>query len=261
MTVAAAGVLAYALVVLLHEGAGHGVACVLTGGRALAMSSTELRCEGVDGLGAIVVASAGSLVNLIVGIGILALGLLRPPRSGLAMLTAWLAGSWNGFHAGSYLVVGALVGFGDWGRVAAAVGGPAGAVIVGGAGLAVLWLVHRLSADSAWQPLVGVAETERSARWGRLTWPALGAGLVVSLLAGVLTPLVWEIALVSAAAGPATLLWLARHPHRPDADRPEPARTIARSPAIIGLALVVAVGFVALLGPGIGSFAGYAIAR
>src|SRR5581483_4887641 len=69
LTVAAIAALAYAAANVLHEGGGHGGACVLAGGTPLMLTSVSFDCS-VDGLGtaaARFVASGGTIVNLCAG--------------------------------------------------------------------------------------------------------------------------------------------------------------------------------------------------
>ena len=47
-TVLGIGVVRFAGVTVLHEAGGHGVTCLLVGGEVLAVSSTELRCDGPE---------------------------------------------------------------------------------------------------------------------------------------------------------------------------------------------------------------------
>ena len=260
-TIAAAGALAYALVATVHEALGHGIACLAVGADASAVSSTELRCDGVSGLSALIVTSSGCVANVLVGLAAFGASRLARPSDGRSLLLGWLVCGWNLFHAGSYLLAGALFGFGDWGQVARAVDPPiVGQIGVGLAGAAIVFLGQRVATDPLWQPLVGVGD-ERAVRWPKLTWPALVGGGAVSLLAGVLSPLRPEFALVTSVLAPLSLLWLVRLPRWPTAEKPREAVPIGRSAALLGMSLLVSVIFVLGLGPGIGSFAGYSIAR
>jgi hypothetical protein len=76
-TVLAIGVVSFAAVTVIHEVGGHGVACELVGGRALAVSSTELRCDGPEGGARLAVTAAGSIANILVGLAAMAAG--QPP--------------------------------------------------------------------------------------------------------------------------------------------------------------------------------------
>ena len=260
-TVAAAGAVAYVLVAAVHEAVGHGVTCLAVGGYASAVSTTELRCDDVAGMSAVIVTTGGSVANVLVALAMFGAFRVTRPLDGRTLLLGWLVCAWNLFHAGSYLLAGALFGFGDWGRVASAANPSiVGQVVVGLVGAAIIFLGQRIATDQVWQPLVGMGD-ERAARWPMLTWPALAAGVAVSLLAGVLSPLRPEFSLLTSILAPLSLLWLVRLPRWPTAKDPVEAVPIRRSALLLGIALLVSATFVFALGPGIGSFAGYSIAR
>jgi hypothetical protein len=260
-TVVGAGVLAYALVAIVHEVLGHGAACLAVGAAATAVSSTELRCDGASGIAALIVTGSGSVANVLVGLA--AFGTIRTtrPSDGRTLLLGWLLSAWNLFHAGSYLLAGAIFGFGDWGRVSSAVDPPVlGQIGVGIVGAAMVLFGQRMATDPIWQPLIGIGD-DRAARWPRITWPALAGGAAVSLVAGALSPLRPEFALLTSVLAPLSALWLVRLPRWPAADNPSEAVAIGRSPVFLSISLLVGAIFILALGPGIGSFAGYPIAR
>src|SRR5215831_5354957 len=62
-TIIAISIVAFALSNLLHEGAGHGGACVLTGGHAKVLSSVHFECDRDSRL----IAAGGTLVNFVAG--------------------------------------------------------------------------------------------------------------------------------------------------------------------------------------------------
>lgn len=261
VTVACVGAISYAAVAVTHEAAGHGLACLAVGARVLAVSSTELRCDGVAGTASTIVTAAGSAANVLVGVAVLGSSIRRPPRSPILVYFVWLFGALSLFHAGSYLLVGALFGFGDWDRIAAAIGsGWYGAILVGAVGSGLVIGTRRLASHGAWQPLIGDGE-ERAVRWRLLTWPALIAAAVVSIGAGLLSPLQPQYALVSSIAGPLVLLWLVNLPRWPQRGQPVPGVPIARSLGWWAAGLAVSAAFVLLLGPGLGTWAGYSIVR
>jgi hypothetical protein len=260
-TVAAIGAAAYIAVTVAHEGFGHGLACLAVGGTPSAMSSTELRCDGPSGTPALVVTAAGSVANLVFGVMVLGWTVLRLPRSGTALYLAWVLSSLNLYHAGSYLLIGGLFGFGDWGRVAVGVlPGLGGQILVALVGLGVVLSANRTAAHPLWQPLVGIGD-ERASRWQLMTWPALATALLVSLGAGLLSPLQPQYALVTSAVAPLTYLWLVRLPRWPSRAEPAPPLRIGPSLAWLVVGIVAAITFMVAFGPGVGSFAGYSIAR
>jgi hypothetical protein len=118
----------------------------------------------------------------------------------------------------------------------------------------------RLARRPEWQPLAGVEAEERETRMRLLTRLPLAAALVVSVAAGLLSPLQPRYALVTSLLAPLVLLLLVRLPTWPERDPPEPPVRVA-SWAWVVAGVVVGLGFVLVLGPGLGSFAGYSIAR
>ena len=63
-TIIAISIVAFALANLLHEGAGHGGACVLTGGHAKVLSSVHFECDRDSRF----ISAGGTLLNFIVGL-------------------------------------------------------------------------------------------------------------------------------------------------------------------------------------------------
>jgi len=63
-TIIAISIVAFAIANLLHEGAGHGGACLLTGGHAKALSSVHFDCTRDSRF----VSAGGTLVNVIAGL-------------------------------------------------------------------------------------------------------------------------------------------------------------------------------------------------
>lgn len=260
-TVLAIGVVSFAAVTVIHEALGHGLACLLVGGKALAVSSTELRCDGPQDGARLAVTAAGSIANIVVGLAAMAAGIVLGPARGVWSYVLWLFGATNLFHAGMYMLIGPLTGFGDWSYVARNLE----PTLVWTIGITVLGygvnvVGSRLARRPVWQPLAGVEEQERETRMRLLTRLPLAAALVVSLAAGLLSPLQPRYALVTSLLAPLVLLLLVRLPSWPERDPPAPPVRIA-SWAWVVAGVVVGLGFVLVLGPGLGSFAGYSIAR
>lgn len=170
-------------------------------------------------------------------------------------------GATNLFHAGNYLLIGPLTGIGDWSSVARNLE-PTLVWTIGitALGYGVNVVGSRLARRPVWQPLLGVEEEERQIRMRLLTRLPLAAALVVSLAAGLLSPLQPRYALVTSLIAPLVLLLLVRLPTWPDVDQPAPPVRIA-SGAWVVAGVAVGLSFVLVLGPGLGSFAGYSIAR
>src|SRR5215470_17945586 len=62
-TIVAISIVVFAIANLLHEGAGHGGACVLTGGHARVLSSVHFECSQ-DGR---FISAGGTVVNFLAG--------------------------------------------------------------------------------------------------------------------------------------------------------------------------------------------------
>jgi hypothetical protein len=261
-TILAIGVVSFTAVTVLHEAGGHGVACLLVGGEAPAVSSTELRCDGPEGAARLAVTAAASLANIVVGVAAMAAGIALGPARGTWSYVLWLFGATNLFHAGSYMLIGPLANFGDWGYVARTLQPSLLWIItVTVLGWQLIALGSRLAHRPQWQPLLGIEPAERETRLQLLTRIPLAGALVVSLAAGLLSPLQPRYALVTSVIAPLVLLWLVRLPTWPESEDPAPPVRIAASWTWLVAGVLVGLGFVLLLGPGIGSFAGYSIAR
>lgn len=201
--------------------------------------------------------AAGSIANIVVGLAAMAAGIALGPARSVWSYGLWLFGATNLFHAGNYMLIGPLTGFGDWASVARNLE-PAlvWTIAITVLGYWVNVVGSRLARRPVWQPLAGVEEQEREIRMRLLTRLPLAAALVVSLAAGLLSPLQPHYGLVTSLIAPLVLLLLVRLPSWPQRDPPAPPVRIASWAWV-----VVGLGFVLVLGPGLGSFAGYSIAR
>ena len=110
LTLAAIGVLAYVCCDLFHELAGHGAACLVTGGRAGSVSAFHLQCfGGWQGL----VCSAGILANLaLAAIAWLVLRHLDRASPHRARFL-WLLLAYNAFTGFGNIVTSSLANAGD----------------------------------------------------------------------------------------------------------------------------------------------------
>src|SRR5690348_1533351 len=87
LTVASIAALAFMLGNILHEGLGHGGACLLSGGRPLALSSVDFECSADTRL----VMAGGTLVNLLTGALFFVLGRLVSRKRPHLKFFLWLA--------------------------------------------------------------------------------------------------------------------------------------------------------------------------
>lgn len=255
-TLVAVAFAVYALVNLTHEGLGHGGACVLVGGRPLALNAVYFECDeaGLAPAARRLVSAGGTLVNLALG-AVAGLLLAAGGARGWWRYALWLFTTLNLLQAAGYWLFSGLGDVGDWAAVTAGVEPHAlariGLAVVGGLAYAaaVAFALRSLA------PMLGPG----SARVGRARQLALLpylAGGCLYVAAGLFNPLGMRLVLISAAAasfgGASALAWMsellrdeARFPPGP-ADQPLP-----RSLAWLAAGGLAALLFVAVLGAGV----------
>lgn len=250
-TVVAIAIVATVCADLIHEGLGHGGACLLTGGHPLAASTVHFDCEA----GGILVAAAGTIANLVAGAAFWLLSHTVRRATSLRYFL-WLSMTINLFGAGGYFLFSGITNFGDWADV-----------ILGQqplwlwrAGLTALGVVSYLFfmwvALREMRPFLGREYAGRVQRARRLTLiPYLTDG-ILSCLAGLFNPVGMILIAVSAAAssfgGASGLAWMHQWLHGtriPTTEFQMPPLT--RSRIWMVAAAVVAVAFVVVLGPGV----------
>ncbi len=251
-TVIGIALLAYAIANFLHEGVGHGGACVLLGGTPQVLSSVHFECEaGSDAMRG--VAAAGTIVNFLFGaIALLALRSVPARERPHAYHFVWLFATLNLLMGAGYFLFSGAGNIGDWAVVArdtapAFVWRPAMAVF---GALLYFWLARRSA--RALRVLTGGDELGM-ARGRRFAIPAYLAGGLLYCVSGLANPVGPILVAISAAAasfgGASGLLWLTallRH-----FDGPTEAVTLERSRGWIATGIVAAFLFIAVLGPGI----------
>ena len=252
LTIAAIAIVASVIADFIHEGLGHGVMCVATAGRPLVLSTVHFECSGDTRL----VAAGGTLANLIAGT--LSFGAVRAVKQSAPWrYFFWLLMTLNLFHVGGYFLFSGIGNIGDW---AAVVAGwePAWAWRVGLAALGIVtyfFLFVPLSLREL-RPFLGKDVKIRVRRARQLTLvPYLTVG-VLSCAAGALNPVGPLLILISAAAasfgGNSGLAWmwtLLYGPRIPSSKLQMPE--IERSRGWIIAAVVLAIGFIMGLGPGV----------
>lgn len=262
-TVLAVGATAYVAGALIHEGLGHGGACLAVGGRLRGVSLANAGCDGITAGQGRLVAMGGALGNTLMGGASAAWLLARPPSDPATRAFLVLHTAVNLQQAAGYLTVGPWLPVGDWGTggVLAGVERPFAAQLgLSATGVALsfgsVMLTHHLA-----QPLWGRGAGESRGRMWALTLAPylLGSSLVTfSSLANRAGP---EFAVSAAVANFAGTLFLAYIPlffrdevFRPGSPRDvRPVRRLRSRPwAVIGT--LAAVGAVAAFAPGIGSY-------
>lgn len=256
LTVAGLAVLAYAAANVLHEGLGHGGACVLVGGAPRLLSSVSFDCAAPTPGAERVVAAAGTIVNLVAG-GLAAWAYRRVPSRGAGLrFFLWLFATINLMQGFGYFLFSGVGRIGDWAEVMAPVQPEwiwrIGLAIVGGA----LYYVTTIRAFRALAGFIAGQPSDRVPIAKRLSLLAYATGVGLYIVAGVLNPGGALLLLVSAAAsslgGTSGLAWgpqTLRAPHDWPST-PAPTR-IARDGGVVAAAVVVALLFIGVLGPGI----------
>jgi hypothetical protein len=250
LTIVAIAVTAYALTDLVHEVIGHGVAALLVPGVwVVSLSSVALQTTSDSRI----VAAAGSIANLLVGAGALA---LFHRRSGFAAADYfwWLFGSLNLMNGAGYPLYSAVLGSGDWEVVVRGLQPVSiwrvGLGLIGTvAYLAAVWIAAAELARSVERDLA--ARTEIT----RLVFPAYLAGGTLLLVAAALNPIGPSLILLSGLssgfAAMAGLTLVPRLVEQRTADVGAGIGVVQHRPAWIVAGLVVGVSFIAVFGPGI----------
>ena len=254
-TIAALAALAWPLADLLHEGGGHGGTALLLGVRWKALTSAYFQYD--DAVASVrdarLIAAGGAVLNVIVGMPMVALSRARLPSRWRFFV--WLFAAYNLLTAFGYLCYSGVGGVGDF---AAVIDGVPHALawrvveIVVGAGLyfvvapALLW--------PGLQPFVG-AGPDREARARTLTLLPYLAGGTSAVLSGALNPLGWKLMLMSSVAaafgGTSLLAWyFAPRAARQPAGAP-PSRGLARSRAWLVAAAIALALFIGVFGRGL----------
>jgi len=234
LTIIAIAVVAYALANVIHEGLGHGGACLLVGGRPIEMSSLHFQCDGNSKF----VSAAGCIANVIAAV--IGLALYKRRRS----YFLWLFTTINLLMPAGYLLFSGVLRVGDWVNVCRdlppGVWRPVLAII--GAGL--YFLAARFSARLL-APLAG----RDGAR--RMTLIPYFTGGILYCVSGLFNPVGPILIAISAAAasfgGTSGLIWLVEFIRNPEGD----GIAIERSYGWIVCAAVTAAVFIGVLGPAI----------
>lgn len=231
LTVAAIAIVAYALANVLHEGAGHGGACLLIGGRPIALSSVHFEC----GEESRVVSAAGTIVNFIAA-AISCLLLKRAPRS----YFLWLFTTINLLMAAGYFLFSGIGNIGDWAAV-----------------------FRDTAPPIVWRPILAIIGgalyyffARRAATWAqpfanakRLMTISYFTGGLLYCISGAFNPHGPLLIAISAAAasfgGTSGLMWM-------DSFVPPGGEvTIARNRGWIAAGAITAAIFIGVLGPSI----------
>ena len=248
-TIAAIALIVYALASLLHEGAGHGLACSLTGHKPLVLSTVHFECDRDT----VFIAAAGTLINLIAGAfcwAILRLGDRLAPH---LRYFVWLLMTVNLLDAGGYFLYSGFGNIGDWAFIIQNLHpGWLWRVLLVVFGAASYYLFVLVSLREL-RPFIAGPQWDM-ARGKKLTLLPYVAGGVLSCIAGAFNPVGMVLVAISAAAasfgGTSGLCWMLRLLR----GRPAPggaALPVQRSYVWIIAGVLIAAAFIGLVGPGI----------
>ncbi len=255
--VIAIAVIAYSLTAMLHEGIGHGGACVALGGRPLSLSSCSF---GYDDQTATVtghrlIAIAGPLMNLFWGLSGWWLLSLRRSWSLPTRYFLWLFGAINLFQVPGYMAYSGLSNFGDW-----------AVVIAGTKYTAILRLVLVMAGVFGYSRVIGASACRlslfvdrRLVGWQsltkRLTVVPYVTGGILFCVAGSLNPDGMMVVAISAAAaslgGTSGLLSVTRALAKLPPDDAILAWCLAKSWPWLAGALTATAIMIGVLGPSI----------
>jgi hypothetical protein len=258
-TIAGIGTIAHILANILHEGAGHGGACLMVGGTPLVVSTVHMECSTDTRL----VMAGGTIINVAAGALFFALGRITSGTAPRLKYFWWLSMTVNLLIAAGYFAFSGIGGFGDWAMFIQGLSPQwawrVGMTAIGAAGY---MLAARFSLLEL-RPLIGSHKTLRYVRAKELLRIPYFAGGILACVAGSLNPQGLILVVLSAAAstfgGTSGLLWMSewlKGSSIPPGSEPEPV-PIRRSWPWIVAACILAVAFVVVLGPGV-RFAGRA---
>lgn len=213
LTIASIAVVVYALANVIHEAMGHGLTCILAGGKALVLSSVHF--EGDTGSlspwANRLVSAGGSLANFAAA----ALTLAAMARTGHAS-ARWRYGLWlfftvNTLQACGYFFFSGVSGIGDWAAVIDGLPGHLAWRILLGAGGGALYFGAVMYALRLLDPFLGNEPVLRYRRGTTLALVPYLTGGALYLAAGLLNPvgmvLVFISALAASFGGTSGLAW------------------------------------------------------
>jgi hypothetical protein len=219
LTVIAISSPAYLLATFLHEMGGHGLTCLILGGRLAELSAFYASCDytGMTDGAIRMVALAGPLVSLILGLVCFIILPRIAQRSFHWKYFLWLLATLGLLTATGYLMFSGVSGLGDFGTSRDGALFQAAPewiwrVGIGLAGLVGYFLVVLSSVRQMDHYVIGGGARERVIQAQRLSMTSYLTGGVVSVLIGLLNPVGIIIVLISAAAaslgGTSALLWM-----------------------------------------------------
>jgi hypothetical protein len=257
LTVAAIAVVTHALSSSIHEAIGHGGTCIAVGCTPRLLTTMQFQGDehSLPKLAVDAISAGGSVVNLVTAaIAILLLRRLRrPARTGWFFL--WLFATVNLLAAAGYPLYSGFANIGDWANIVRGLK-PAWLwrLVLAAIGALSYWFATRWAMDRLGRRLWGTGSRVPAAY--RYTLVSYIAMVALAIVGGMFEPGGAFLVLISAAAaslgGASALAWgpqLLQDPHL--GEPPEEPLQVLRDVRWIVAAALVALAFVAVLGPGL----------
>lgn len=250
-TIVAIAIVAYVFASIIHEGIGHGGACLLTGGHPLALSTVHFECDAEGPL----VAAGGTIANCAAGL-MFWLGSRAASRATRLRYFLWLSMTINLLQAGGYFLFSGVGNVGDWAVVIQSLQPlwlwRVGLVILGVCSYGLFVWIALLEI----RPFLGHQDPNRVRDAKKLTLVPYFTGGILSCVAGMFNPVGLILVAVSAAAasfgGTSGLAWmwqLLRGHRIPQNALEMPPLLRSRGWMIAGG--ILGIFFIAILGPGV----------
>ena len=256
LTVASIATVAYALASIVHEGLGHGGACLAVGCVPQLVTTMDFQGNetGLSSAALRFIAAGGTLANLVAAA--IAMLLLRRTRRNESWFFLWLFATVNLIQAAGYPLYSGVADIGDWAEIVHGLTPVwlwrASLVVVGATAYwtAATWSMRRLG-----QRLQGSGSARVTEAY-RYTLVSYVTGGALSIIAGFFEPGGALLVLISGAAatlgGTSALAWGPQllHGTERDATRAAPL-VVQRAWRWVALAAAAAALFVFILGPGV----------
>ncbi len=251
LTVAGLGALLMPLLTMWHEIGGHAAACAVLGGRVSTIGAFYVECDGLFGAGNVTVACAGIFMNSV--LSVVAYAVWLRTTGDMPRLALWLIWVTEAFVASGYFLFSGVSGYGDLGI------GEGGSLSTFGltwpvqlveisVGVVSYILLVR-TAIRALNTMVGEGpETRRVRRLiAHVYYVSVG---IAALVVGLINPVGIVITIMSAAASSfGGLAGFISIGYAVGAEGHAKTISIRRNLAVIGVGLILLVGFGLILGP------------